>query len=91
MSPSISIEGIVPGDQTYLKMSAVYSACLEAGLRVPVEVLQFFEYEKPDALGMRVNLKNHIAVTKFGDAGGFEIELELLEPKFKFIRISNSI
>jgi hypothetical protein len=56
MSTSTFVVGIMPADENYRKMSAVYNACTDAGIPVPDEVHDFFRGEKPDASGMVIDL-----------------------------------
>jgi len=53
---TLRIDGIKPPDKEWLKMKTVYNSCNEAGVPVPGEVLDFFDNEPPDALGVLVPL-----------------------------------
>jgi hypothetical protein len=56
MGVSYFVEGYVEPDEKWLKMKAVYDACVSAGVAIPSEVEKFFD-GPPSEAGMPVKLK----------------------------------
>ena len=55
-SPTMHVYGIVPPDEDWKKMKAVYDACTKAKVAVPSDVDKFLDYEKPDDAGVLIDL-----------------------------------
>lgn len=51
MSCCLGVEGIIPPDDEYRKMRAVYFACQAAKVPTPKEVSAFFGYNEPNNNG----------------------------------------
>lgn len=92
MSMSSSVYGIKPPDSRWLQMKAVYDACKNAGIEVPGDVDEFFEYEEPDEMGVVVNLENEPCCSEYSAdmANGFEIDIAKLSKDVTAIRFVNS-
>lgn len=56
MDDRISIIGVVPNDDKWKKMKAVYDACIIAKTSLPDEVYDFFRGGKPDPNGNLIDL-----------------------------------
>ncbi len=84
---------IVPADDKFNEMKAIYDLCTENNVAVPQEVWDFFGGDAPDPTGVIVYLDgNTDAVTEYNDdmQEGFEVNIEKLDPKYKIIRFVNS-
>lgn len=90
-----SVDGFIPPDAKFQKMLAAYRACEKAGVEIPAEVEKFFNGERPDEAGVRLNLSYD---KKFKDAcyeyhddacQGYEVDLRKLPGDIKIIRFRN--
>lgn len=95
LSTGTRVYGIVPADDRWRQMKAVWDACVAADMAVPDEVLQFFNYEDPDEAGVIINLSHHSAVRVWSPGGdsmkeGVEVELAALPPTVQTVRFVNS-
>jgi hypothetical protein len=96
MSMSTHVVGFAPPDETWLKMKSVWDACEAAGVTVPENVSKFFNYERPDAAGVCIELDHyktpHECLKKYraDSQEGFEIDISKLPPQIKTIRFFNS-
>lgn len=92
MSMSKYVQGIVPPDDKFKKMLALYRQCEDAGVSIPAEVVKFFNGEEPDEAGVIINLtydkKHKGVVTEDGEDSRewTEIDLTKLPPNVKKIR-----
>jgi len=80
--------GFKPPDEKWRKMSAVYAACLAAGLDIPKEVDDFFEGGTPDTAGVTVDLDDHESVREYKEdlAEGYEIDLDKFPKDIRVLR-----
>lgn len=94
MSMSTTVVGIVPPDETWQKMKAVWDACEKAGVPVPVRVLEFFHDKTPDPKGVLIDLGVYPYARSWSDkrlnAEGIELDLSAIPPDVKMIRFYNS-
>lgn len=92
MGMSTSIVGIMPADEKFLKMKAIWELCEETGVDIPDEVDDFFEGEPPSDKGVKVYLGGHDSVSEFRNdySDGFDVEIAKLPKNIKFIRFYNS-
>jgi len=95
MGMSTYVYGIVPADEHFKKMKAIYDQCAAMGVSCPPEVLEFFgDDEPPDDSGILVWMeeKQDSALTEYYNDGqsGFEIDIAKLDPKIKKLRFVNS-
>ena len=92
MSRYSYVVGIVPPDEKFLQMKAVYNACKEAGVPVPNDVDVFFNGEKPDDSGVKISLRGHPSVSEYraDSEDGLEIVISDLPPNVKIVRFVNS-
>lgn len=68
-----------PEDEpNYKHMRAIYDSCRAVGVPVPDEVLEYFNYEKPDSAGLIVDLDFDDSVSSWneGEAEGLEVVLK---------------
>lgn len=97
MRMSTHVKGIKPADEKYQKMLAIYEQCEDAGVSIPKEVDAFFEHEKPDPIGVVVDItdrKRYPGVvetySEHDAAQGFQIHLDRVPKDIKIIRFQNS-
>lgn len=89
-----NIVGIVPANEKYKKMVQAYQSCVTAGIKVPVELLEYFSFEDeeetPSNDGIEIKIEN--AITKEGEeeyeeGAVYNIDLSLIPENVKKIRI----
>jgi hypothetical protein len=90
MGMSTHIVGIVPPDESWKQMKAVYDACLEAGVRAPPEVTDFFGGERPDHSGRTIDLRANCRKYQDSDSEGYEIDIAAIPSHVKTLRFYNS-
>lgn len=94
MGMSTSVYGFKPPDEKWLEMKKVYDACVEAKIPIPKEVDCFFEGEKPDDSGVRVQLRDTECLRRYSDsdycAEGFELVIDKLPKDVKIVLFLNS-
>ena len=92
MSMSSHVVGFKPPDDKWKKMKKAYDACIEAGINVPENVEEFFNYEEPDDAGVEVELEEHACCKEYNAdmRQGFEIDVSKLPKDVKIIRFYNS-
>lgn len=88
MSMSLSVYGIVPPDDKWFAMKAVYDACTDAKIEPPKEVRDFFDGTKPDPKGVVIDLYRHACVKKYTAdyQDGYVVDLETLPQHIKHLR-----
>lgn len=94
MSMSTHIVGFIPPDEKWQKMKQVWDSCKEAGIDVPEEVEEFFDWEAPDEQGVEIAEKK-LPVKEWSDdmRQGYELDISKLVqayPDIKVIRFYNS-
>lgn len=89
---STHVAGVRPPDERWQRMKAAYEACRAAGLTVPPEVTEFFDWDEPDPAGVVVNLDQHTSVREWSDdtRAGYEVVLGQLPPEVTVLRFYNS-
>jgi len=90
MSMSTFVRGIVPPDEEWKKMKAVYDTCVAANLEIPDEVDAFFDGEEPDASGVVIDLEEHCREWGGIESEGYEIDVKAIPKHVKTIRFYNS-
>ena len=95
MSMSTFVEAYKPPDEKWRAMKSVWDACARAEVDPPDEVLDFFEEEKPDKAGVRIDhfkMEKAGIIKEWGDDGrsGYELDLEKLPEGVKVLRFYNS-
>ena len=92
MSVSLQVSAVIPADEKYNKMLAIWNACKEIDVRPPDEVIDFFDDASiPNSDGYESEFYHSDLpdyVKKWGDnyRYGYEIDLEKIPEKIKFIR-----
>lgn len=84
LSTSMHVIGFKPPDEKWEKMKAVWDSCDKADMPQPAEVLEFFNYETPDDMGVEVDLDEE----EWSDENrqGFQIHLDKIPKDVKIIR-----
>jgi len=88
VSMSTNVAGIVPPDETWQQMKAVWDACEAAGVPVPDQVQDFFGGGQPDPAGVVIEIETRKYQNR--DEKGYEVDLAGLPPHVKTIRFWNS-
>jgi hypothetical protein len=88
MGMSTHIRGVIPPDETWQKMKAVWDACEAARVPVPDEVEDFFGGEPPDPAGVVIEIETRPHKAYMEE--GYEVDLASLPPHVKTIRFWNS-
>lgn len=88
MSVDTHIIGFKPPDKKWKEMKTVYDACEKAGIAIPEDVKEFFDYEKPDKKGVQVNIFDAIEEWENDDgfASGYQVNLKKVPSDVKYIR-----
>ncbi len=88
MGMSTHIIGYSPPDEKWEAMSDIYYACKKAGVDIPEEVAEFFDYRAPDSVGVEVDL----VAKRWNDEHreGFELNVDEIPKHVKVIRFYNS-
>jgi len=87
------IVGIVPPDETWKRMKAVWDSCTIAKVEIPKAVLEFFNHVAPDDKGVLIPLDKHSSITEYYNETarqGYEVWLEYLPVDIKVLRFYNS-
>ena len=86
------VVGFAPPDDKWKQMRAIYDSCSEAGVKVPEEVMEFFNWEEPVESGIKVDLEKHDCVSEYKAEmqSGYEIDLRKVPANVQFIRFYNS-
>lgn len=90
MSMSTGVIGIKPPGEKWKKMKAVWDSCADAGIAVPREVSEFFEWDNPDPDGVTVELEKLGCASRLDGCAGFDVDLTRLPKDVKIIRFRNS-
>jgi hypothetical protein len=95
MGMSTHVVAFKPADDKWRKMKAVWDTCKAAGVNLPTEVEQFFNWTSPDPNGVQIEekeLENSGAVRKWrsDSATGYEILVDFLPKDVKIVRVYNS-
>ena len=93
MSMSTHAVGFKPADDKWNRMKAVWRSCVDAGVSIPQDVLDYFDGEYPgDNPGMEVDLGDACAEYCDSDRGcdGYQIDVTLLPEGVRYIRVYNS-
>lgn len=90
MGMSRNVCGIVPPDEQWMKMKAVYDACMKADIDIPDEVDEYFDGRNPDDKGMQIDIDDAVEEYSGDSEDGFDVDLSKLPKKVKIIRFTNS-
>lgn len=88
MGMSLSVVGVVPDDDEWKKMKAIWDACKSAGIDPPREVERFFDDTDPDESGRLIHLTRTEYAREWRDdcSDGYEIDISKLPPHVKVLR-----
>lgn len=90
MSATKCIYGVISGDNDrFRSMFNIYQECTKLGVVVPLEVLDFFDHEKPSSSGILVNLEHIAKQCSSDDEDGFQIDVKDIPTDIDFIRFVN--
>lgn len=84
------IVGFMPPDEEWRKMKAVWDACEEAGVEVPMIVGDFFEWVDPDPRGLEVDLGDFLKRYNGEGQCGRELYVEDIPAKVNMLRFYNN-
>lgn len=90
MSMSSNVFGIRLPNAKWKEMKSIWDACNKAGVTIPKEVEQFFDYEEPDPSGVVIPLEDIAQKFSAEMQDGFEIKLSELPDGIEVIRFVNS-
>lgn len=88
MSMLAYLIGIIPADEKYRKMKAIYDNCIEVGAEIPKKVDDFFNGETPDRDGMTIRLP--AKEWEDNNSTGLEINIKDIPENVKTLRFVNS-
>lgn len=94
MGTRIRLVGIVPPDDKWKKMKAIFDACIKGDIEIPDEVDEFFDNEDPDPAGVIIDLTpgQYTDVARpWGDmdSDGIEITVDDIPKNVKILRFYN--
>ena len=90
MGMSTHVVGVRPPNEKWKKMKQVWDACESAGITIPDDVLEFFDYETPDPEGVVV----YVPTRKYNDGNsqwGYEIHVKEIPKDVTIIRFYNAV
>lgn len=92
MGMSTHVIGIGKPDEKHKRMFEVYEACQAAGISVPDEVNEYFDWDSPNESGRKIELRRGDAVTEYRAEmrDGYEVEIAKLPKDITHIRFYNS-
>lgn len=96
MGMSTHVVGFTPPDEKYQKMKAVYDSCKAAGIEIPEDVQEFFDWNEPSEHGVTFDLDKIPGAVEEWDAGkddaasGLEVDISKLPKNVKVVRFYNS-
>jgi len=80
------VEGIVPPDDKWEKMKAIWDAYAKTDMEVPDEVWQFFGERDPDESGTIIDIKDLCQEWGDMDRSGYELDVSKIPKHVKTIR-----
>lgn len=87
MSTNVFVTGVGEANEDFIKMKAVYTACIKADIEIPEEVEEFFDGDDPENLvGSPINIEKFSK----GDAEteeGMLIDVQALPEYVRYIRV----
>ena len=92
MSMSTYVYGIAPADAKWRAMKDIWDSCTAAGVAIPDEVTEFFNFEPPEPAGVKIDLKEDHGVEKFEDdtIEGLLVDLDKLPKQVRLLKFCNS-
>lgn len=91
MGMSTHVIGFRAADEKWKKMKAAYNSCQKAGIPIPREVSEFFNWGDPNNLsGIEVKLGEALKPWQTDGCEGYEVDVTKLPPNLKILRFYNS-
>lgn len=88
MSMSTHIIGFIPPDDKWEAMKEAYDACRLAGVGIPEEIMEFFNYQAPDPQGVEIELSTSEWSNE--SSKGYELRVVDIPKNVQVIRFYNS-
>lgn len=89
MSVSYFIQGIIPADEKFKKMKALYDQCVELNINVPMAVEFFFNGNEPSEEGITIELPKDSIIQHSSDHGeSYVVDLRKIPENVKLISFS---
>jgi len=88
MGMNSNVKGIREPDEKWKKMKAIWANCEAAGVMIPDEVQEYFDYEPPDNLGVVVDIPHSRYLAEMHH--GFEIKVRDIPKDVTVIRFWNA-
>ena len=87
MGMSTNVVGFRAEDEEWDRMKKVWNACREAGVPIPKEVHEFFDFTDPNEdPGREVPLGDALCKWEDGTRQGFQVDIEDLPPGLRYLR-----
>jgi hypothetical protein len=90
MSMSTHVIGFITPSETYKLKVAAWRACAAAGVDIPTELNEFFNYETPQDAGMQVKIDLAVYPYSANCKSGFDVDINKLPPGVSVVRFYNS-
>ena len=90
MSMATHVVAFRPPDARWVKMKAIWDACIVGGVQAPREVRDFFNGEEPDAQGVKIDIRALLDPWQDNGDEGYELELARLPADVSVLRFYNS-
>ena len=88
---SLAVVGFRPPDAEHETMRQAWLALVDAGLPVPTQLDEYFDYQHPEETGTEIDLEEWGEGECFTEIkAGFEIDVTKLPPGIKIIRVYDS-
>ncbi len=83
---TLAVVGIKPADEEYKKKAAAWNACSDAGVPIPKEISEFFDYEEPLKEGMTTEVQSSEYSAEMTE--GLVVDLSTVPKGVKLIRFT---
>ncbi len=91
MGMSTNVRGIIECDKKWYKLKAIYIACIEAEIKIPDEVINYFEGEDPTNMeGMEIEIDYAVVESQEDSRMNYTVDLSRVPISVKKIRFTNS-
>lgn len=90
MGFNVYYRGVKPPTEEYKKKLAAYKALEVAGLEIPDELQEYFDYEEPSEDGMEVSIREAVSGDIMHEDGYALIDLNKLPKGVAFIKVIGS-
>jgi hypothetical protein len=94
MSTSIFIRAIKPADEYFMKMKKAFEACINANIRPPQEIIDYFDNQNPHEMGVIIDHyslpeKCREEISKDYE-DGYRIDIQSLPNGVRYIEVYSS-